>query len=350
MTAYETDNLEMLDILDNVVTGTGIIGHSVETRERIFNAEGNIAASMAKKEKAAAAQITANNKSLMTQYSGMVISAALDDRNSPDPAVARKAQMDISNALLELQKMAARGVEGADKELRLLTNFIDAQENAERDEVGRQQTAEQEVLDEAAEQQHLQDVLQIEQAVLDFDNPSEAIEYLQNQKALGLISATEETKALNSWREIKAKAPLAKLHLTQDTSPARQIRKNFVTGLGLSNEFGLTSGAKNILKYEAINQFNSLYIKGLAAAQDRKGADLDEMEQWDLAERIAGLLIPLLQDRANAVDAQTAKTDNNQAISDAAIISDFDAIQAGTVVPSDAALIGLITGITGGSD
>lgn len=345
MTAYETDNLEMLDILDNVVAGTGIIGHSVETRERIFNAEGNIAASMAKKEKAAATQIKNQNTANRQRLTGMIAFSAREDRLSSDPAVAAKAEEDIDNALFQLATLSSQGVAGASEDYRTLSNYVETMRNTEQSEVTAENEAQQVVLDEQAAEQHLQGVFNIEQEILKFDNVTAAINFAQGKKASGEINLTEMNSALTRWTQVKTEAPEAALHVLQATSAASRVRKNFITGLGLTSEFGEFNGANGIRKSRAELEFNHAYMSGLAEAQVEKGSALNQEEQYQLAVKISERLTPQLVNQAMLDDAQRAIADNNTAIAEAKAKALAAAAASGvTITDDDVSVLSVIKG------
>ena len=345
MTAYENDDLQMLDILDNVVTGTGIIGHSVETRERIFNAEGNIAANIARTDKAAATQIENQNKAARQQLTGMIAFSARGDRLSSDPAVAAQAEQDIDNALYKLAEMSNAGVAGASEDYRTLSNYVETMRNAEQDEVDAANADQQVVLDEQADQQHLADVLDFEQEILKFDNVTAAIDFAQRAKSTGDIDLTEMNSALARWTQVKTEAPEAALHILQATSAASRVRKIFITGLGLTSELGDFNGANGILKSNAELEFNHTYTSDLAEARAEKGSTLTQQEQYQLAIRVSEKLTPLHVNQSILGIANDAIETNNTARDVAAATAIAAVAAKGVPITSDdASVLSVIKG------
>ncbi len=345
ITALETDDPEVLDILDNVVTGTGIIGQSVETRKRILKVEGDIATSIAKKDKAEATKINNQNKEKLETLTGMIAFSARADRLSSDPAVAAKAEEDIDNALYQLAKLSSQGVGGASDDYRVMSNYVESMRNAEQSEVNAANEAEQEIRDEQQEEQHLQDVFNIEQDILKFNNLTDAINFAQTRKATGEIDLTEMNSALKRWEQVKTEAPEAELHILNSTSAASRVRQTFIMGLGLTSDLGEYDGAMNIRKAKAILEYNHTYTTDLAEAQAKKGAPLTQIEQFGLASAVSERLTLLLANQVMVDEAALNKQLNDKAIrAKEALALAAAAATGGTLTKTDAAIKAAITG------
>lgn len=126
MSAYEMQDSSILDVLDNVQTGTGTLGGTLATRKAVFDAKGNIAQMIAQQDKAAAAALEAQQEQAIDAAMSSGLVSAFEAR-SGDPE---------SLATFERSIIALKGVGTAEAIAKAvsLTNFYDAQNKQGRDE------------------------------------------------------------------------------------------------------------------------------------------------------------------------------------------------------------------------
>ena len=126
MSAYEMQDPAILDVLDNVQTGTGTLGGTLATRKAVFDAKGNIAQIIAQQDKAAAAELKRQQDEAVAQGMQYGLRDAFAAR-AGDP----KAIENFSNTIRALE---AVGTQEAITKAIALTNFYDAMTNTGLDE------------------------------------------------------------------------------------------------------------------------------------------------------------------------------------------------------------------------
>ena len=270
MSAYENDDLEMLDILDNVVTGTGPMSGSLATRKAMYEAEGKIATNLAKQQKAAADKLEAANKRTMEQVTGMVVTNALRDRNSPDEETRIKAQEVITKALTDLTILSQRGVAGAAAQLRTMTKFIDYNETARLDEIPATRTAETFGI--------------ASRDIRNITKYTDVLDYLIEQKIAGNITEADETKLLTQWEKYVVNTEDARLAIGDSSSMVSSVRKQFINSLGFARDGGFFTAETEALASAARLSFDDAFIVAAGEWANTNGRQPNVLEQREIAK------------------------------------------------------------------
>ena len=126
MSAYEMQDSSILDVLDNVQTGTGTLGGTLATRKAVFDAKGDIAQMIAQQDKAAAAALEAQQQQAIDTAMSSGLVSAFEARSGDPDSLAT-----FERAIIELKRV---GTAEAIAKAQSLTNFYDAQTKAGRDE------------------------------------------------------------------------------------------------------------------------------------------------------------------------------------------------------------------------
>ena len=338
MSAYENDDLEMLDILDNVVTGTGPMSGSLATRRAMYDAEGKIATNLARQQKATADALKQRQQAELEALNGDVVQAALFDRYSDDPEVAKQAQAVISEALNQVLALSDLGVAGASDKARVLVGFVNAMDADKEAEIPDVRTGET--------------VLTAERAVLDLDTVDEVYKYLTQQKADGFIDRTDANAILSYWSNNVKAVPEVKLHMMDPQSPARQTQDAMIRSFGLTNEFGAFTSVNRIIAQQARDAYSLMYREQIAETKKQLGKDrLSYAEQLEIAESVRSRLTPqyqdatVLQEAANELQA----IENNRAEAEATAAA-LAVATGGVAVGGAPTLEETLTNITGGSN
>jgi hypothetical protein len=338
MSAYENDDLEMLDILDNVVTGTGPMSGSLATRRAMYDAEGKIATNLARQQEATADALIQRHKMELEALDGDVVKAALFDRFSSDPEVAELAQKVITEALDQVLALSGAGVAGAAAKARTLTNFVQEMNDDKKADVLDTRTGET--------------VLTAERAVLDLDTVDEVYKYLTQQKADGFIDRTDANAILSYWSNNVEAVPEVRLHMMDPQSPARQTQDAMIRSFGLTNEFGEFTSTNRIIAQQARDAYSLMYREQIAETKKQLGKDrLSYAEQLEIAESVRSRLTPQYQDATLRQGAENAMKTIEDNLAEAIATEDAMRVATGGVaVGGTPTLEETLTNITGGSN
>ena len=273
MSAYENDDLEMLDILDNVVTGTGPMSGSLATRKAMYDAEGKIATNLARQQKAAADKLQADNKRTMEQVTGTVVANALKDRNSSDEETRINAQKIITGALTDLTRLSQQGVVGAAAKLQTLTKFIDYNETARIEQIPDTRTAE--TFGKASRE------------IRGITEYTDVLDYLIEQKIAGTITESDETKLLTQWEKYVVNTEDARLAIGDSSSMVSSVRKQFINSLGYAKDNGFFKAEIEAVISAANISFDDAFIVAAGEWANTNGRQPNVLEQREIAKAVA---------------------------------------------------------------
>ena len=299
LTAYEKNDLSVLDVLDGVVTGTGVLGRGPAAREAVYKARGDIATSIAAAEKAQNDARKESQKVTIAASSGEIIMAALADRGSPDDAVAQQAQQIITKHLNELGVLARNGVAGASAQLISMTNFIDAQQKAEEEE--RNPATPNELFG-------------LQMDVMRETDPVMVFNMLAVARRNGKIQGKEMAPLLAQWKSIVGANPENQLAVYDPSSIASKERDNFITSLGYATEFGVSTGENRIRTSLAIDTYNMEYLKASSALKAELGRVLEPLEQMRVAQEVRQRIYPTLVELETLASAEGLLEENQVVI------------------------------------
>ena len=280
LTAYEKNDLSVLDVLDQVVTGTGLLGRGPAARLAVYEARGNIATTIAKAEKAQAAARLASQKVTIAAASGEIIMAALVDRGSQDAEVAQKAQEVISAHLNELTVLATNGVAGAGAAAMAMTRFIDEQQKAKLEENSKATP---------------NSLFGLQMDIMQETDINRVYNEISQARREGRIQGKDMAPLLSQWQTLAGANAESQLAIFDNSSPASNTRDNFVLGLGYDTTLGEFAGENKIRTALAIDTFNMEYLKAAAALKaspERDGSPLTYLEQLQVAQQVQEAITP----------------------------------------------------------
>ena len=335
MSAYENDDLEMLDILDNVVTGTGPMSGSLATRKAMYEAEGKIATNLAKQQKAAADKLQADNKRTMEQVTGTVVANALKDRNSSDEETRINAQKIITGALTDLTRLSQQGVVGAAAKLQTLTKFIDYNETARIDQIPDTRTAE--TFGKASRE------------IRGITEYTDVLDYLIEQKIAGTITESDETKLLTQWEKYVVNTEDARLAIGDSSSMVSSVRKQFINSLGFERDGGFFTAETEALASAARLSFDDAFIVAAGEWANTNGRQPNVLEQREIAKVVMAEENLIFQSSNVAGDLQEQLETNKREREELALTAAGLAVSTGSgdgvpVTPEET-----LTAIRGGS-
>lgn len=128
LSAYEKEDLSILDTLDNIVTGTGILGRDNATRLAVLKAGDDIAADIATAEVAQAKALKERNEQYVSSTQTRLTSLYIMRENQGDPAEIGKIDNQIADEMNELRRLGRNGNSKAQEAYQSLFKFGQAQQ------------------------------------------------------------------------------------------------------------------------------------------------------------------------------------------------------------------------------
>ena len=128
LSAYEKEDLSILNILDTIVTGTGILGRDNATRLAVLKAGDDIAADIATAEVAQAKALKGRNEQYVSSTQTRLTSLYIMRENQGDPAEIGKIDNQIADEMNELRRLGRNGNSKAQEAYQSLFKFGQAQQ------------------------------------------------------------------------------------------------------------------------------------------------------------------------------------------------------------------------------
>ena len=264
MSAYEMQDSSILDVLDNVQTGTGTLGGTLATRKAVFEAKGNIAKIIADQDKAAADRLEEQQQQTIDNALSNGFVSAFKAR-SGDP----EAQAMFANSIIELRRV---GTAEAIAKAQSLTNFYDAQTKAGRDERNVDDVAYSTVMVTMHNADSFEEALDIVTDALNNDE----------------ISASQSNTLLNQWDRINGRNQIDKIDFYDTSTGVPQVIKSFLPTLSKTPLDSLT-GADALTVQRAEIQFQNEYLIELAKAREAN-PNLTNLDKRNIALKVADSL------------------------------------------------------------
>ena len=285
MSAYEMQDPNILDVLDNVQTGTGTLGGTLATRKAVFDAKGNIAQIIAQQDKAAAAQLKREQDeavALSMQYGLRDAFAA----RAGDP----KAIKNFQNTIRALEQI---GTQEAITKAISLTNFYDAMTQTGRDERN---------VDDAL---YAEVMVRVHQADTYEDAMDIAAEALRDDE----ISPSQSNTLLNQWDRTKGRVSPDRIDFYDTSTGVPQTLKSFLPTIS-SSPLDAITGADAILVQRAEIEFQNMYLEEAEKAKAKNnGADLTNIQKLEIANRIVKALAQVYTKPESEIAADEALDD-----------------------------------------
>ena len=128
LSAYEKEDLSILDTLDNIVTGTGVLGRDNATRLAVLKAGDDIAADIATAEVANAKALKNRTEQIVSATETSLTTLYILREGQGDPAEVEKIDNQIANEMNELRKLGRNGNSKAQEAYQSLFKFGQAQQ------------------------------------------------------------------------------------------------------------------------------------------------------------------------------------------------------------------------------
>ncbi|WMM95340.1 hypothetical protein CRP125_gp37 [Roseobacter phage CRP-125] len=260
MSAYEMQDSSILDVLDNVQTGTGTLGGTLATRKAVFDAKGNIAQMIAQQDKAAAAALEAQQQQAIDAAMSSGLVSAFEARSGDPDSLAT-----FERSIIELKRV---GTAEAIAKAQSLTNFYDAQTKAGRDE------------------RNVDDVLYGEVMVLmhGAETFEEAMDIVTDALNDDSISASQSNTLLNQWDRVNGRNSPDRIDFLDTTTGVPQVIKSFLPTLSKTPMDALT-GADALMVQRAEIQFQNEYLVELEKAR-KTNPDLTNVDKRNIALQV----------------------------------------------------------------
>ena len=262
MSAYEMKDASILDVLDNVQTGSGTLGGTLATRKAVFEAKGDIASMVAAEEQAAAKQLELEQEQSVAQAMQYGLRDAYAAR-AGDPRAVEEFQSTI-RALEQI------GTQEAITKAISLTNFYDAMTETGRDE------------------RNVDDALYAEVMVLmhSADTYEDAMDIAADALRKDEISASQSNTLLNQWDRTKGRVSPDRIDFYDTSTGVPQTLKSFLPTIS-SSPLDAITGADAVLVQRAEIEFQNMYLQEVEKAKaENGGADLTNLQKRNIATQI----------------------------------------------------------------
>lgn len=244
MSAYEKNDQTILESLDSILTGTGPLGHSLQARTAMYEANGNIALNIAKVEKAENdARLAANNQrtaSIEAGLTGLIVQAV----SASGPNLGQLNQQ-IDEQMVQLQVLGQGGNAKAATLYRAMVKFRQAQAAEGADFRGDEAKAHATAMNELSK----------------FTNIEDVYDFLTVQVANGLIPKGAESSLLSQWNTVYGSAEEEGLDWLSAASPAKDLKASFINSVttaanlvpdGTSGQLALQAGVRFDAYYQEL--------------------------------------------------------------------------------------------------
>lgn len=260
MSAYEMQDSSILDVLDNVQTGTGTLGGTLATRKAVFDAKGNIAQMIAQQDKAAAAALEAAQQQAIDAAMSSGLVSAFEARSGDPDSLAT-----FERSIIELKRV---GTAEAIAKAQSLTNFYDAQTKAGRDE------------------RNVDDMLYGEVMVMmhGAETFEEAMDIVTDALNDDSISASQSNTLLNQWDRVNGRNQPDRIDFLDTSTGVPQVIKSFLPTLSKTPMDALT-GADALMVQRAEIQFQNEYLVELEKAR-KTNPDLTNQDKRNIALQV----------------------------------------------------------------
>ena len=261
LSAYEMNDENILDVLDNIATGTGILGGTTAARKAKYEAATDIAT---KKQQAEEAQAKALVKQQKQQIGNILqdgIQAAFAARAGTEGAVDK-----YSDAIVELGKI---GTTEAFTKQTALTKFFDTMTAAGLEERN---------VDDAA-------YAFVQTRIREIDDAAEALDLLTDAMNSDQITPTQSTTLFNLWEKLNKEDPPVKEDFVDTSTGVPAVRDTFLRTI-TTDALDEIYGADTLLVQQATFQFEDMYVELAAAKKAEKGADLTNYEKRLIAREV----------------------------------------------------------------
>jgi len=273
MSAYEQNDMGILDVLDNVKTKTGVIGQTLETRKAVFEAKGNIATAISKMDKAASDRLNSrntedtNNAYLDGLQAAFAVRAAGGSGEQAEIATAK-----FSETITQLTRI---NTPEASNRITALTNFYDSMIKAGSAEINYTPENYSETLLGAMNQTNTDSVLNL------------VARAINNE----MIEPTQASTIINMWERLKSKnAVPEKIDFYTSETGVPNVLKGFLQTI-VKNPLDQIYGGDALVTEQATYQFQDLYLQEIESIKaQNNGTPLTNLQKMETAKRVVSAL------------------------------------------------------------
>ena len=262
LTASEQTDLGLVDVLNSVQVGTGILGNTLDARIAMDRARTSIAADIAREETALAKQLKADKDKKIAVQEGAALSAIFGLRADATDATS---QQSFNSAIVQLTEL------GDYDSVRVYTNFRDAmvQQGIEESDVDDKNYA-----------------LALSQ-ITELTDSKAVVTYLTNAVNDNLIDTSTAGSLISQWERLK-KSP-SRFVLTDTTTSVPRIRTSFLKQVTIT-PLDEAVGTTGILLNRAETAWDNAYLEAYDAKKLELGRELDAREKRALAVEVSELV------------------------------------------------------------
>ena len=261
LSAYEMNDEGILDVLDTVATGTGILGGTVAARQAKYDAAVNIANIKQKAEDDEIKAFEAEQKQQIGNILQEGIQAAFAARAGTEGAVNT-----YSDAIVELGKI---GTPEAFAKQTALTKFFDSMTAA------------------GEKERNVDDVNYafVQSQIRKVDDASEALDLLTDAMNNDLIDDTQSGTLFSLWEKLNRDEPPVKEDFSNPSTGVPAVLRTFLQTI-TSTPLDEIYGADTVLVEDATVQFEDMYVDAVAAKREELGRELTNMDKRLIARSI----------------------------------------------------------------
>lgn len=260
MSAYEMQDQSILDVLDNVATGTGTLGGTLATRKAVFDAKSNIAQIIAQRDKAAAAALEAQQQQSIDAAMASGLTSAFEARAGDPESLANFQQ-----SIIQLRQV---GTAEAIAKAQSLTNFYDAQTKAGRSERNIDDQAYGEVMVTMHSAETFEEAMDIVTEALNDDS----------------ITAAQSNTLLNQWDRVNGRNQKDRIDFLDTSTGVPQVLKSFLPTIS-STPMDKLTGADALMVQRAEIQFQNEYLIEVEKAR-KTNPDLTNLDKRNIALQV----------------------------------------------------------------
>ncbi|WMM95074.1 hypothetical protein CRP171_gp35 [Roseobacter phage CRP-171] len=262
LTASEQTDLGLVDVLDSVQVGTGILGNTLDARLAMDRARTSIAAQIARDEKDLADSLKAQKDQKIAVQEGAALSAIFGLRADATDATA---QQSFNSAIVQLTEL------GDYDSVRVYTNFRDAmvQQGIDESDVDDKNYA-----------------LALSQ-ITELTDSKAVVTYLTNAVNSNLIGQSTAGSLISQWERLKTSP--SRFVLTDTTTSVPRIRTSFLKQVTIT-PLDEAVGTTGILLNRAETAWDNAYLEAYDAKKLELRRELDAREKRALAVEVSELV------------------------------------------------------------
>jgi len=265
LSAYEMNDAGVLDVLDNVATGTGILGGTVAARKAKFDAATAIATKKQKDEEAQIKALESQQKQQIGSFLQDGLVAAFDARVGKEGAGDK-----FDNAIVELNKI---GTTEAFNAAKTLTNFNDT------------------MIAKGREERNVDDAnfAFVKTQIRKIDDASEALDLLTDAMTNDLIDDTQSGTLFSLWEKLNKEEPPVKEDFSNPATGVPSVLTDFLKTV-TKEPFDQISQQDAVIVQQATFEFEDMYVELAAEKKADKGSDLTNYEKRLIAREVVTAL------------------------------------------------------------